>query len=554
MKKVLTFVCLLGLALSISAQNNITTDQVRYWVGTGTDSALVIINIATEDDVNGDDLGYYKTALVYGVRWNGTAITRDLMDTLSKNDYRLAFTYNPTGTFFTSAHFTDTAAGIELEDSDMEAWMYTDNGDTVDAINVHTVMNGSTLFLADMGYFHAIDTIIYVEAPAPTPTEFVVSAYDVPYWIGTGNNSAVIAINWVDTALAWGYRFSSATVLDALNAIAAADGRLIVDQNGWLNDLLFIRAAGDTLRCSTRGYWGSTNNGVMDAGLFQPLSNGDFEKLSDPVRGIYTGSAWTTNYDGYLESFYVYPDVVQPVDLPASMVPAEATIAANDILYWVGSGSKKAVIAINWADTALAWGFKFDGAATVQDALDSMAAADSRFSTVIGTYGLDDIVFVPAAGDTLRLSTYSYWESTNNGYTDAGLYQPLSDGDFEKWADPAAGVFVKSTYFADWNYWGHTNVYPMTIHPVNRPTTGIDAVEAANVSVWPNPAATEVRVNFNAMGANTDAVLYDMAGREVSRYAVAANCTSIDMNVSVLPAGIYMLRIGSTVAKVAVSR
>ena len=447
MKKVLTFVCLLGIALSISAQNNITTDQVRYWVGTGTDSALVIINIATEDDVNGDDLGYYKTALVYGVRWNGTAITRDLMDTLTKNDYRLAFTYNSTGTFFTSAYFNDTAAGIELEDSEMEAWMYTDNGDTVDGIAVHTVLNGHTLFLADMGYFHAIDTIIYVEAPAPAPAEFVVSAYDVPYWIGTGSNSAVIAINWIDTALAWGFHFSSATVLDALNAIAA-----------------------------------------------------------------------------------------------------------NDILYWVGSGSKKAVIAINWADTALAWGFKFDGTATVQDALDSMAAADSRFSTVIGTYGIDDIVFVPAAGDTLRLSAYSYWESTNNGYTDAGLYQPLNDGDFEKWADPAAGVFVKSTYWADWNYWGHTYVYPMTIHAVNRPTNGIDAIEAANVSVWPNPATTEVRVSFTAMGANTDAVLYDMAGREVSRYAVAANCTSIDMNVSILPAGIYMLRIGSTLAKVAVSR
>ncbi|MCR4659524.1 MAG: T9SS type A sorting domain-containing protein [Bacteroidales bacterium] len=552
MKKALSLVCLLGLALSVWAQNNITTDQVRYWVGTGTDSALVIVNIATEDTATGD---YYKTALVYGVRWNGTAITRDLMDTLSKNDYRLVFFYNETGTFFTAVNFTDTAAGIELVDSDMESWMYTDNGDTVAAITEHTVLNDHTLFFADMGYFHEIDTVIYVEAPAPTPTEFVVSAYDVPYWIGTGSNSAVIAINWVDTALAWGYRFSSnATVQDALNAIAAADSRLIIVPDGYLiGDIKFVRAAGDTIKGTS--WWGSTNNGLMDAGLYQVLSDGDFEKWADGSTGIYTGSAWTPAYGGYQDYFYVYPDVIQPVDLPASMVPAEATIAADDILYWVGTGSKKAVIAINWADTALAWGFKFDGTATVQDALDSMAAADNRFSVVYGSYGVDDIVFVPTTGDTLRHIPYSYWESTNNGHTDAGLYQSLSDGDFEKWADPAAGVFIKSTYYADWNYWGHTYAYPMAIHPVSVPTsTGIDAVEAANMTVWPNPATTEVRVNFGAMSANTDAVLYDMAGREVSRRAVAAGCTSVDMTVSTLPAGVYMLRIGSTVAKVAVSR
>jgi hypothetical protein len=154
-------------------------------------------------------------------------------------------------------------------------------------------------------------------------------------------------------------------------------------------------------------------------------------------------------------------------------VPEEATISANDILFWVGEGSNEAVMAVNWADTALAWGYRWNGTATVAEMMDHIAAADPRFSYVLGSYGIDDINYIDtAAGMTtpLGVTPFSYWESKNNGVMDMGLGQTLANGDFEKWADPAAGVVVDSTYYDGWG-WSYTYVYPMTIHPVTVPDT-----------------------------------------------------------------------------------
>ena len=65
----------------------------------------------------------------------------------------------------------------------------------------------------------------------------------------------------------------------------------------------------------------------------------------------------------------------------------DATISTDQIEYWVGEGSNAVVVAISWCnntEAALAWGYRFDGEATVFDALSAIAAADSRL-TVVGT-------------------------------------------------------------------------------------------------------------------------------------------------------------------------
>lgn len=71
----------------------------------------------------------------------------------------------------------------------------------------------------------------------------------------------------------------------------------------------------------------------------------------------------------------------------------------------------------------------------------------------------------------LSVTPGSYWESKNNGVMDNGMGQTLANGDLEKWADPAAGIVVDSTYDATYNYWWYTYVYPMTITPVTVPDT-----------------------------------------------------------------------------------
>ena len=112
---------------------------------------------------------------------------------------------------------------------------------------------------------------------------------------------------------------------------------------------------------------------------------------------------------------------VTPID--TIVPPVEATIAFSDILYWVGEGSNEAVMAVNWADTALAWGYRWNGTATVADMMADIAAADPRFSYAAAGM-INDINYIDtAAGMTtpLGITPGNWWESSNNGIMDAGI-------------------------------------------------------------------------------------------------------------------------------------
>ena len=198
--------------------------------------------------------------------------------------------------------------------------------------------------------------------------------------------------------------------------------------------------------------------------------------IPDDARLTFLWMSTDTNHTGDAPGNYYLGIDNLKVELDPNMpepVPEEATIAASDILYWVGEGQNQAIMAINWPDTALAWGYRFDGNKTVANMVNDITAADPRLSYTTGAYGIDDILFARAEGDTLRKSSSdSWWSSTNNGMSDAGMGQPLHNNDFEKWAEGTTGVLVDSTWVdAYGGYWRYTYVYPMTIHPVSVPDT-----------------------------------------------------------------------------------
>ena len=200
-----------------------------------------------------------------------------------------------------------------------------------------------------------------------------------------------------------------------------------------------------------------TLNGNYSSGYSDPLVNNGYFEMEE----------WG--------DCYPFPSTtpIVPATDPNASTPEEATIDFADILFWVGEGTNEAVLAVNWADTALAWGYRWNGDATVSDMMAHIAAADPRFSYTGSGY-LDDIHYLDtAAGMTtpLGITPGNWWGSSNNGFMDMGLAQYLNNGDLEKWADPAAGVLVDSTYDATYGYWWYTYVYPMTITPVTVPDT-----------------------------------------------------------------------------------
>ena len=311
---------------------------------------------------------------------------------------------------------------------------------------------------------------------AQTVTDATIPFENIQYWVGSGSDSAVFIVNFgiPDTAFAWGYLFNgTATVQQMTDALSAADPRLTVVGQPSLypeGDIFFVLDNGDTLSLSGRdadnpwNYWeANINGGVSYTGAAQTLVNGDVFKYGDqraPSR------VCVEYYDTWcLQS--AWPKVPTPVSDPTVPQVEEATIAATEIEYWVGDGVNEAIMVVNWADTALAWGYRWNNDATVADMMDDIAAADPRFSYSMNGAYLGDINFTDG-GVTLGITPGNYWGSTNNGFMDMGMGQTLANGDLEKWADPVAGVVVDSVYYDNWG-WSYIYVYPMPIHAVTQP-------------------------------------------------------------------------------------
>lgn len=380
---------------------------------------------------------------------------------------------------------------------------------------------------------------------------------DIQFWTGSGSNRAVIAITWSDATagnigLAWGVQWNGNNVIlrDLMDTIATYDSRMAITWNSenrtYINNLSYTDAE---LGLNLIGEvdpdygmawfmygWKDANNVVKQSNgiMGDTIASGDF--IDWNLMDMET-------YETLLADTMIM--ATNPNATPVPQVE-EATIDFSEILYWVGEGENEVVLAINWADTALAWGYKFNGTKSVSDMMNDIAAADPRFSIEMGEYGLADIVFVAAPGDTLHKQAYSYWESKNNNEYDAGMGQALANGDFEKWAEPAAGIVVDSTYWANYSYWSYSYVYTMDIVPVSVPQTeGIDNTESVSLSVYPNPTTNMVTVS--GIEGSSTAMLFDMRGSVVSTFTVNGE-TRLDL--SRLSNGIYMLRVADSIVKI----
>ena len=501
-KKVLTLV--LGLVLSFGTmaqmRNNVhatkqhaksvtfPASDIQYWVGSGSNSAVVIIG--WDDNPSGNDF-----ALAWGVRWNGSAVAVNMLDTIATYDSRVA--YSISSGFVTNIGYND---GTLVSGSNLSYWCYTVNGEYASAYGAQPMANGDVMEISSSCNFSLTTAFPATDPNASTddPVDATIAFEDIHYWVGTGSDSAVLIVNFgiPDTAFAWGYRFNgSATVQDMTDAITAADPRFwVVGQPSYYpnGDIFFITTEGDTLSLSgidennPFNYWeANINGGTSYSGAAQELTNGDVFKYGD-LRAPSRVCLEEMEYGGaiycLLSAWTKTPTPVSEPNTAPTPVVEDATIDFSEILYWVGEGENQAVLAVNWADTALAWGYRFDGDKTVSDMMTDIQNSDPRFSYSTDSYGyLSDIAFAVAPGDTLHGT--SYWESKNNGMTDMGMSQSLADGDFEKWADPAAGIVIDSFSYA-WGgvtYWSYIFIYPMTIHPVSVPANPMPQVEEATI-------------------------------------------------------------------------
>lgn len=514
-------------AATAQTDSDIDANDIVYWVGEGDASAIFVIDYGTG-------------AVAWGFHF-------DEADGLTVEDMATAISDSDPRMFYGWGMLSYVSYPVDAEwDGYTATYRFKVDGvlaDVDDEFSDYDIEDGTFVKVADSDdddWSTAITpaSVMYV------PEDATIDFSDVIFWVGEGSDSVVLAINWgvPDTALAWGLKFDGEMTIDGvLRAVCAADDRLSAD-----NPFTTVNYNDGNANLSFSPSNNPVNmpqyilNGNTNVNANTAVQNGDFLKIGESLYGF--------GYDsimGYAMGI-VWNTPIHPV-----FSNVDATISANDIVYWVGEGENQMIFVVNWADTSLAWGYKFaNETVSLTTVMNDIKAADSRFSYT-GEGFVNDITFNDGTV-SLAITPGNYWTQHINGVQGAGMNETIHNGDLNLWADPAAGVQIG---LDDWGF--PTYSFPMEIHPVSVAPAdpqpqGIDEIAGVNVKVYPNPASVCFNVVCGGLDNDTEAVLYDMTGRKVYSQTVNAGTTSISVETSNLANGVYMLHIGGNTSKVVV--
>jgi hypothetical protein len=336
-----------------------------------------------------------------------------------------------------------------------------------------------------------------------------ISPDEIQYWIGEGENEAILIVQWCDPeiAFAWGYRFDGdATVQTMMEDIAAADERFYYDGGESVVNQIYYQDEDYDFSSYTAGMYG-----------WWLLVNGESANWGYTVQTVTDGDVikWGDTECSPSSEFWVYywTTPVTPVSNPNGDEVVDATISADEIEYWVGEGENEVVIAISWCSytqTALAWGYRFDGETNLLAALNAIAEADSRL-TVFGsaptniTYQDDqyDLTMQPNPNAEWGDDDYDIpMHSVNGAMGQVGMAaQELHNNDFVKVGGYACGIMDE--------YWTSI-VWTTEIDPVSNPNTPEEVVDATisadEVEYWLGEGENQVVVAISWC-SNTQAAL-----------------------------------------------
>lgn len=290
----------------------IAPENIKYWIGEGTNEVIFIGNWNSPD-----------TALAWGYRFNEeTLMVKDVLDGITAVDTRLA--YEAADSWFSNLTFNDGVVNLTLVGG---WWMFNVNGVTAgNAFDAQPVVNGDVIKFGDESCGIVDENWAYIWTTPVVPVyplaeEAMIDPAAILYWVGEGENEVIFAVNWnnPDTCLAWGYRFNNPAVLvkEVMDAIVAVDDRFAYTVGDWgVSDITFN--TGDVHLALSGMYWLFNVNGVLAGYGYDamPVQNGDFIKWGDESCATEIAE-WT----------YVWETPVTPVSVNTSVAEATSSLS-----------------------------------------------------------------------------------------------------------------------------------------------------------------------------------------------------------------------------------
>lgn len=202
---------------------------------------------------------------------------------------------------------------------------------------------------------------------ASTQAASVINSFtEVPFWVGSGSQQAVLILDWEDgkhlqgdtapaeRSIAWGFRWDgSKTGIEMLHAIDAADPRLHLefktfegfgeylsaayydlDGDGGISFDGTVTDSGDHFRDDFDGYWRYFVKDATD-GNSPAWSQGDEAQVGASTRMLANGSwdAWVyTDYAYYPDPGPVPPSAVAAVPEPSAVWTLTLALACSTAL------------------------------------------------------------------------------------------------------------------------------------------------------------------------------------------------------------------------------
>ena len=351
----------------------------------------------------------------------------------------------------------------------------------------------------------AILAIVFGVSAYAEPQRSNIPFTQIEYWVGTGGNKAILIVNFCNKskALAWGYKWDGTkTVAQMLAAIDSADNRLTIVGvgAGYITDFQYNDAQFPNYDFGGTGIMYTINGNDASGVASTNIQDGDVADFGgynckpwnltvSPVRvpnytigikqsnyGTITPQGPITVNEGGSVTLTITPNVgyhlselkVGTNDVTSAVVSNQYTIsnvrandsvwvkfavdhnntiAKSDIQYWVGTGSKEAIFAVNWCnpDSSLAWGYRFSSdSVTVEKMLRDIDSADYRLTCNItqGAWGkfLSEMKYYVNIQKTLTNPSGSYWAyNINENYAQGISLQKIADGDVIEFGGTVCG-------------------------------------------------------------------------------------------------------------------